>query len=154
MLLDDKFDKNSTYQYGNWGSCRCENVNCATVSESATRITLNGATAIGATFGEKSVPLYICESCYQDADTDWTPYLNIFKPLIKIGLDCEKGNCAHDEEAEVTLFIKSKAPIYRLPKMRRYCRTCYNSLTPDESAQFVAQSGPDAIAWSLLFFWF
>ena len=64
------------------------------MSEPATRISLNGATSIGATFGEKSVPLYICESCFQDADTDWSPYLNLFRPLNKIGLECESCNCS------------------------------------------------------------
>ena len=54
-----------------------------------------------------------------------------------------------DDFAEVTLFAKTSSTSYRIPRIKRYCRSCFNSQTTGWSSQYIAQGGPDSVAWSL-----
>ena len=74
---------------------------CPTKRDIASRISLNGPQAIGATFGQSSVPIYICEACFHDSENNWSPNINLQKPMTTVQLECENRNCNHEENAEV-----------------------------------------------------
>ena len=92
---------------------------CPTKRDIASRISLNGPQAIGATFGQSSVPIYICEACFHDSgnlswkisaklkhqkfvtENNWSPNINLQKPMMTVQLECENRNCNHEENAEV-----------------------------------------------------
>ena len=97
---------------------------CPTKRDHASRISLNGPQAIAATFGQSSVPIYICEACFHDSgqfpkkfatkhvtekskncttilDNNWSPNINLQKPMTTVQLECENRNCSHEENAEV-----------------------------------------------------
>ena len=109
LLLNDKSgpwklksDKYVTqFKFVPWKPIICENQACPTKKEIASRISLNGPQAIGATFGESSVPIYICEACFHDSENNWSPNINLQKPMTTVQLECENRNCNQEENAEV-----------------------------------------------------
>ena len=95
-------DKSVTqFKFVPWKPIMCENQSCPTKKDIASRISLNGPQAIGATFGQSSVPIYICEACFHDSENNWSPNINLQKPMTTVQLECENRNCNHEENAEV-----------------------------------------------------
>jgi len=115
-------------------STPCENLTCSSHGEAASRICLNGQATVAATFGQSSVPLYICEVCYQDGLNEWSPVIDQHKPLQQVTLDCEGRQCNQEQVASYTILsntIMSRCDAtggkwnWQSPKPTRYCRPCF-----------------------------
>ena len=53
------------------------------------------------TFGQKTIPLYICEVCYQEGNpkSEWFPVIDQHKPLKTLSVNCEKTQCSHEQDS-------------------------------------------------------
>ena len=150
LMLDDlaRFNRIQKWNYVPWKHVLCENKICSGNSESASRISLNGKTAIEVTIGNSSVPIYICETCFQDSENNWNPSFSLHKSMDKIGIECENHNCSQEEYAEYTVFptLKYNSIQYRIPKVVRYCKTCFTMLKNEPISY---QTGPEGNAWTV-----
>ena len=150
LLLEEKtlFHQKQNWIYVPWKHVSCENKICSGNSESASRISLNGKTAIEVTIGNSSVPIYICETCFQDSENNWSPSFSLHKSMDRIGLECENHACSQEEYAEYTVFstLKYNSIQYRIPKVVRYCKTCFNMIKTEKT---IYQTGPEGVAWTL-----
>ena len=92
-----------TFQYNPWTMTPCENLTCSSHGQAASRICLNGQATVAATFGQSSIPLYICEVCFQEGgQNEWAPVIDQHKPLKNLSLECENRQCNHELAASFT----------------------------------------------------